>query len=75
MKRIAEDFKLDRLPTTNLARHSFSTVSKRAAVSVEMISEKLGHSLIKTTQIYLDSFESQEKREITKFLTSFKTKE
>ncbi len=33
-----------------------------------------GHSSIKTTQIYLDSFESGQKREITKFLTSFKTK-
>src|SRR5450631_1006383 len=75
MKRIAEDLKLDRVPTTNFARHSFSTVLKRAAVSIEMISEQLGHSSIKTTQIYLDSFESGQNREITKFLTSFKTKE
>ena len=67
MKRIAENLKLDRVPTTNFARHSFSTVLKRAGVSIEMISEQLGQSSINTTQIYLDSFESGQKREITKF--------
>jgi len=75
MKRIAEDLKLERVPTTNFARHSFSTVLKRAGVPIEMISEQLGHTSIKTTQIYLGSFESDQKREITKYLTSFKTKE
>jgi len=74
MKRIAEDLKLERVPTTNFARHSFSTVLKRAGVPIEMISEQLGHTSIKTTQIYLDSFESDQKREITKYLTSFKNK-
>jgi integrase/recombinase XerD len=75
MKRIAENLELKRVPTTNFARHSFSTVLKRAGVPIEMISEQLGHTSIKTTQIYLDSFESSQKREITKYLTSFKTKE
>ena len=74
MKKIAEDLKLDRAPTTNSARHSFSTILKRAGVPIEMISEQLGHTSIKTTQIYLDSFENDQKREITKYLTSFKTK-
>jgi integrase/recombinase XerD len=62
MKRIAGDIKLDRVHTTNFARHSFSTALKRAGVSIGMISEQLGHSSIKTTQIYLDSFESGQKR-------------
>ena len=75
MKRIAKNLKLERVPTTNFARHSFSTVLKRAGVSIEMISEQLGHSSIRTTQIYLDSFEREQKREITKYLTSFKAKE
>jgi integrase/recombinase XerD len=74
MKRIANDLKLERVPTTNFARHSFSTVLKRAGVPIEMISEQLGHSSIKTTEIYLGSFESDQKREITKYLTSFKNK-
>ena len=74
MKRIANDLKLERVPTTNFARHSFSTVLKRAGVPIEMISEQLGHSSIKTTEIYLGSFESDQKKEITKYLTSFKNK-
>ena len=74
MKRIAEDLKLERIPTTNFARHSFSTILKRAGVPIEMISEQLGHTLIKTTQIYLGSFEMNQKREVAKYLTSFKEK-
>ena len=38
-----------------------------------MISEQSGHSSIQTTQIYLGSFESAHKRDITKYLTAFKT--
>jgi hypothetical protein len=45
-------------PTTNFGWHSFSTVLKWSDVSIEMIPEQLGHSLIETTQIYLDSSES-----------------
>lgn len=74
MKRIAAELNLERIPTTNFARHSFATVLKRAGVPIEMISEQLGHTSIKTTEIYLGSFESDQKREITKYLTSFKSK-
>lgn len=74
MKRIASNLGLERTPTTNFARHSFSTILKRSGVPIEMISEQLGHTSIKTTQIYLGSFERGQKREITKYLTSFKNK-
>lgn len=74
MKRIASNLELERAPTTNFARHSFSTILKRSGVPIEMISEQLGHTSIKTTQIYLGSFESDQKREVTKFLTAFKKK-
>lgn len=46
--------------TTYVARHSYATVLKRAGVSVEIISETLGHSSLNTTQIYLDSFENSQ---------------
>ena len=46
--------------TTYVARHSYATVLKRAGVSVELISETLGHSDLSTTQIYLDSFENSQ---------------
>lgn len=72
LKRIALELHLEKIPTTNFARHSYSTVLKRAGVPIEMISELLGHSSIKTTQIYLDSFEMEQKIEVSKHLTAFK---
>ncbi len=46
--------------TTYVARHTFATVMKRSGVSMELISESLGHSNLTTTQIYLDSFENSQ---------------
>ena len=46
--------------TTYVARHSFATVLKRSGVSTSIISESLGHSSEKITQIYLDSFENSQ---------------
>ena len=74
MKKIAVELDLEKMPTYIYARHSFSTILKRAGVPIEMISEQLGHTSIKTTETYLGSFESDQKREITKYLTSFKEK-
>ena len=44
--------------TTYVARHSYATVLKRSGVSTAIISESIGHSSEKVTQIYLDSFEN-----------------
>ena len=74
MRKIAVELNLEKMPTYIYARHSFSTILKRAGVPIEMISEQLGHTSIKTTETYLGSFESDQKREVTKFLTSFKNK-
>ena len=46
--------------TTYLARHSYATVLKRAGVSTSIISESLGHSSERITQIYLDSFNNEQ---------------
>ena len=43
--------------TTYYARHSWATIAKRKLVPVSVISEGLGHADLKTTQIYLDSFD------------------
>ena len=45
--------------TTYVARHSYATVLKRAGVPTSIISESLGHSSERVTQIYLDSFENE----------------
>ena len=68
MKRIAECLGLERIPTCMFARHTYSTVLKRANVPIEMISESLGHTSVKTTEIYLDSFENDRRADISKLL-------
>ena len=55
-----------------MARHTFSTVLKRSGVITEYIQEALGHSDIKTTENYLDSFEKEVKKKFAQRLTSFK---
>ena len=45
--------------TSYVARHSWATIAKRSGVPTAVISEGLGHTTEKTTQIYLDSFENE----------------
>lgn len=54
--------------TTYVARHSYATVLKRAGVSTSIISESLGHSSERITQIYLDSFDNEQIDEAMKNL-------
>jgi integrase len=58
LKDIGKELKIPIDVTTYVARHSFATVLKRSGVSTSIISESLGHSSEKVTQIYLDSFEN-----------------
>lgn len=60
LKTFGIELELDKKLTTYVARHSFSTTLKRAGVSTSIISEALGHSSEKVTQIYLDSFENEQ---------------
>lgn len=54
--------------TTYVARHSYATVLKNSGVNIALIGETLGHSDLKTTQIYLDSFENSQIDEAMKNL-------
>ena len=60
LKEIGEKLKLPIPLTTYVARHSYATVLKRAGVSTSIISESLGHSSERVTQIYLDSFDNEQ---------------
>jgi len=75
MKHILKNLGIDKKATTYVARHTFSTVLKRSGASTEYIQEALGHSDVKTTENYLDSFEKEVKKEFAHRLTSFKNKE
>jgi len=72
MAQIAIELKIEKKITTIVTRHSFSTQLKRSGVSTEYIQEALGHSNIKTTENYLDSFGNEIKKEHAGRLTSFK---
>ena len=74
MAQIALELKIEKKITTIVTRHSFSTQLKRSGVSTEYIQEALGHSNIKTTENYLDSFGNEIKKEHAGRLTSFKNK-
>jgi len=74
-KRIAEKLEISIKVTTYTARHSFSTVLKRSGASTEFISEALGHSNLKTTLSYLDSFENATKKQLAFNLTKFGNKQ
>lgn len=52
--------------TSYVSRHSWATILKRMGVSTSIISEGLGHSNEKVTQIYLDSFENEVLDEINR---------
>ncbi|WP_250419005.1 MULTISPECIES: site-specific integrase [Pontibacter] len=71
IKRIASSVGIDKNVTSYTARHSFSTVLKRAGAPIEFISESLGHSNLRTTESYLDSFENDVKKQYTAKLTAF----
>ncbi|NDW11134.1 site-specific integrase [Dysgonomonas sp. 520] len=68
LRAIGEELKIPITLTTYVARHSFATVLKRSGVSTSIISESLGHSNEKVTQIYLDSFENSQINEAMKHL-------
>ncbi len=68
LKEIGKSLKLPVTLTTYVARHSFATVLKRSGVSTSIISESLGHSSERVTQIYLDSFDNSQIDNAMKYL-------
>lgn len=72
VKRIATELEIKLPVTTYTARHSYSTILKQSGVPIEHISESLGHSDLKTTEKYLDSFDIDSKKEVAKKLLKFK---
>ncbi|HUZ57549.1 MAG TPA: site-specific integrase [Hanamia sp.] len=71
MEKIRVKLKIKRRVSTYVARHTFSTVMKRSGVNTEFIQEALGHTDIRTTENYLDSFEKEIKKEYAAKLLAF----
>ncbi|WP_341838617.1 site-specific integrase [Chitinophaga pollutisoli] len=72
MAKIRKKLGIEKKVTTYVARHTFSTILKRSGVSTEFIQESLGHTSMKTTESYLDSFEKSVKKEYSQRLVAFK---
>lgn len=56
LKNIGKELHIPIKVTTYVARHSHATILKKSGVATSLISESLGHSSEKVTQIYLDDF-------------------
>lgn len=67
LRKVSEQLGLPPI-TTYYARHSAATQLLRNSVPIAHISEMLGHKSIVTTQVYLGSFDIQQKREFAKKL-------
>lgn len=70
MRQVCKDLKIDNV-TCYSARHSFATIMSNEGVPISYISEQLGHTSIKTTQIYLAGFGQEARAQNAKVLTSF----
>ena len=58
LKKLAALCKIEEDLTSYVARHSFATRAKNQGIATASISEMLGHKNISTTQVYLDSLQS-----------------
>ncbi len=58
LKLIAQDAGIEQHFTTYSIRHSWATIAKYMGISTAIISEGLGHSSLKTTEIYLKRFDN-----------------
>jgi integrase/recombinase XerD len=71
LKKLAESAGLPAEISSYWARHSFATNAIRMGVSMEMVSEAVGHSNIRTTQGYFAGFEEDSKQELAKMIMDF----
>ncbi|MFV0234071.1 site-specific integrase [Empedobacter falsenii] len=71
LKCLAKDLGITTEISTYWARHSFSTIAMNSGASVELISESLGHTDIKTTKAYLDGFDEENKKQLSSIISDF----
>lgn len=57
--KISELLHLEVPLTTYVARHTWATNAKKSHIPIPIIQEALGHTSIRTTEIYLQQFEAQ----------------
>ena len=75
LKTLAEKAGLGTDISTYWARHTFANTMLNNGASIEMISESVGHSNSKTTEIYLSGFKVAKKKEFANKLMDFLNEE
>lgn len=71
IKKLAKDNGIDENISVYWARHSFSNSIINNGGSIEMLSQLLGHSDIKTTKAYIGSIDIERKKEVMSRATNF----
>ena len=69
LQKIADKINIPKI-TTYYARYTFSAMARDNGISIELISQALGHGDLKTTEIYLNSFSNDKLDNITEKILS-----
>ncbi len=64
LQKIADKIEIPKI-TTYYARYTFSALARDNGIPIELISQALGHSDLKTTEIYMNSFSDDKLDNIT----------
>lgn len=67
LKQIGQKYEIPKKVTCHVARHTFATVSITLGIPIEVVSKLLGHTNLKTTQVYAKIVDSVKEREMEKW--------
>jgi site-specific recombinase XerD len=67
LKQIGKHYSIQKKLTCHVARHTFATVSITLGIPIEVVSKLLGHTNLKTTQVYAKIVDSVKEREMSKW--------
>jgi site-specific recombinase XerD len=67
LKQFGKRYEIPKKMTCHVARHTFATVSITLGIPIEVVSKLLGHTNLKTTQVYAKIVDNVKEREMKKW--------